>query len=59
MRSLTFFDDAEREAPLEGECPDDWATVQDFFWTRVGQLLIPPARELRIERHVVDVVESA
>lgn len=59
LRALTFFDDAEREAPLVGEGPDDWATVKDFFWTRVGQLLIPPARELKIERHVVDVVEPA
>lgn len=59
LRALTFFDDAEREAPLVGEGPDDWATVKDFFWTRIGQLLIPPARELKIERHVVDVVEGA
>jgi hypothetical protein len=56
LRALTFFDDAEREAALPGEGPDDWGTVKDFFWNRVGQLLIPPARELRIERRVVDVV---
>lgn len=56
LRALTFFDDAEREAKLPGEGLDDWATVKEFFWSRVGQLLIPPARELLIERRVVDVV---
>lgn len=55
LRALTFFDDADREAALPGEGPDDWATVKEFFWNRVGQLLIPPARELQIERRVVDV----
>lgn len=55
LRALTFFDDAEREAALPGEGPDDWATVKEFFWNRVGQLLIPPAHELLIERRVVDV----
>ena len=58
LRALTFFDDAEREAALPGEGVDDWTTVKDFFWNRVGQLLIPPARELQIERRVVDVVEG-
>jgi len=57
LRALTFFDDAEREAPLPGEGRGDWAMVKDFFLTRVGQLLIPPARELQIERCVVDVTE--
>lgn len=57
LRALTFFDDAEREAALPGEGPDDWTTVKEFFWNRVGQLLIPPARELQIERRVVDVVD--
>lgn len=59
LRALTFFDDADREAPLIGEGPDDWATVKDFFWTRVGQLLIPPSRELAIERREVDVAAGA
>ena len=58
LRALTCFDDAEREAGLPGEGPDDWATVKEFFWSRVGQLLIPPSRELQIERRVVDVVDS-
>jgi hypothetical protein len=58
LRALTFFDDAEREAALPGEGPDDWSTVKEFFWSRVGHLLIPPARELQIERQVVDVVDN-
>ena len=56
LRALTFFNDAEREAALPGEGKDDWSTVKEFFWNRVGQLLIPPGRELQIERRVVDVV---
>jgi hypothetical protein len=55
LRALTFFDDAEREAPLPGEGGRDWATVKDFFLTRVGNLLVPPARELAIQKRVVDV----
>lgn len=55
LRALTYFDDAEREAQLPGEGPDDWRQVQDFFLTRVGQLLVPPSRELVIQRHKVDV----
>lgn len=58
LRALTFFDDAEREAALPGEGPEDWNTVKDFFWHRVGQLLIPPSRELQIERCIVDVAEA-
>ena len=55
LRALTFFDDAEREALLPGEGPDDWATVKAFFLSRVGQLLVPPGRELTIQQQVVDV----
>ena len=58
LRALTFFDDAEREAALPGEGPNDWSTVKEFFWSRVGHLLIPPGRELQIERCVIDVVET-
>jgi hypothetical protein len=58
LRALTYFDDAEREAALPGEGKDDWSTVKEFFWSRVGQLLLPPARELEIERRVVDVVHE-
>jgi predicted nucleotidyltransferase component of viral defense system len=58
LRALTYFDDAEREARLPGEGPDDWRTVKEFFRTRVGHLLIPPARELEIEKQVVDVAEG-
>jgi len=55
LRALTHFADAEREAPLAGEGPSDWATVQAFFLERVGNLLVPPERPLQIQRHVVDV----
>ena len=55
LRALTYFDDAEREAPLPGEGDRDWATVKDFFLTRVGNLLVPPARVLEIQKRVVDV----
>lgn len=57
LRALTFFDDADREARLPGEGPEDWPTVKEFFWSRVGNLLIPPARELQIEQRVIDVVD--
>ncbi len=55
LRALTYFDDAEREAQLPGEGPNDWKTVKEFFLTRAGQLLVPPARELEIQKRVVDV----
>jgi hypothetical protein len=55
LRALTYFDDAEREVALPGEGPSDWATVKEFFLDRVGQLLVPPARALAIQRNVVDV----
>ena len=55
LRALTYFEDAEREAPLPGEGPRDWATVKDFFVRRVGDLLVPPARALAIQSQRVDV----
>ncbi len=55
LRSLTYFDDAEREAPLPGEGPKDWELVKDFFLTRVGHLLVPPIVPLDIQRREVDV----
>jgi len=57
LRALTYFDDAEREAPLPGEGKDDWPLVKDFFLERVGQLLVPPTRALEIEQQRVDVIE--
>ena len=57
LRSLTYFEDAEREAELPGEGPDDWAAVRDFFLSRVGQLLIPPSRVLTIQQNRIDVRE--
>src|SRR4030095_10091314 len=42
LRALTYFDDAEREAPLPGEGAADWELVKTFFLSRVGHLLLPP-----------------
>jgi len=55
LRALTWFDDAEREASLPGEGPDDWSTVKNFFIKRVGNLIVPPTRELAIQNRVIDV----
>jgi len=58
LRALTYFDDAEREAPLPGEGPRDWATVTEFFEKRVGDLLVPPGKILEIQRNRVDVLDA-
>lgn len=58
LRALTFFDDAEREAPLPGEGPKDFGVVKHYFMVQVGSLLVPPIRPLAIQRHVVDVRHS-
>ncbi len=58
LRALTWFKDAEREAPLPGEGPKDWQVVKDYFRTRVGHLLIPPSRALEIQAKVVDVSDG-
>ena len=55
LRALTFFEDADREAPLPAEGPDDWETVKGFFLERAGNLLVPPLRPLAIQARVVDV----
>ena len=58
LRALTYFDDADREAPLPGEGRGDWSAVKEYFLTRVGNLLVPPMRELKIQTLVVDVDEA-
>lgn len=58
LRALTYFEDAEREAPLPGEGRDDWRTVQEFFLERVGSLLTPPTRPLAIQARVVDLSDA-
>lgn len=58
LRALTYFEDAEREAPLPGEGAKDWERVKDFFLTRVGNLLLPPGRALEIQGRRVDVLEA-
>ena len=59
LRALTYFDDAEREAPLPREGERDWARVKEFFQTRAGHLLVPPGEPLEIQRFRVDVSEGA
>lgn len=59
LRALTWFRDADREARLPGEGAQDWATVKEFFRTRVGHLLVPPGRALEIHARVVDVADGA
>jgi hypothetical protein len=58
LRALTWFDDADREAALPGEGDRDWEQVQDFFLSRVGQLLTPPGERLEIQHRRVDVGEE-
>ncbi len=58
LRSLVYFEDAEREAQLPGEGPQDWATVTDYFLTRVGQLLVPPSKRLAIQDREVDLRDA-
>jgi hypothetical protein len=55
LRAMTYFDDAQREAPLPGEGKRDWETVKNFFQTRAGSLLIPPGPELEIMKNTVDL----
>jgi hypothetical protein len=55
LRALTYFDDAEREAPLPGEGASDWRLVKDFFTRRAGDLLVPPGRKLAIQAQRIDV----
>ncbi len=55
LRAMTYFDDADREAKLPGEGRTDWATVQTFFLTSVGSLLVPPHPRLAIQKRIVDV----
>ena len=58
LRALTYFDDANREAPLPGEGRSDWARVKKYFLTAAGSLLIPPPAPLAIQRHIVDVADG-
>lgn len=59
LRALTYFDDAEQEAKLPGEGPNDWRTVKNFFLERVGNLLVPPSKKLAIQALTVDVVADS
>jgi len=55
LRALTYFDDADREAPLPREGPRDWTLVKDYFVRQVGSLLTPPVRRLAIQAETVDL----
>jgi Nucleotidyl transferase AbiEii toxin, Type IV TA system len=55
LRSLCYFEDAEREGPLPGEGDQDWATVKAYFARAVAALIVPPTTELAIQSNVVDV----
>ncbi|MAE69178.1 MAG: hypothetical protein CME06_01775 [Gemmatimonadetes bacterium] len=57
LRALTYFVDAEREAPLVGEGDSDWQTIKKFFQKQVGTLLVPPMAPLEIQSRRVDVRE--
>lgn len=58
LRALTYFEDAEREAPLPGEGPRDWKTVTTYFTRRAGDLLVPPGATLAIQANRVDVGDA-
>ena len=55
LRSLCYYDDAEREGPLPGEAEEDWATVKAYFSRAVAALIVPPIAALVIQSNVVDV----
>lgn len=55
LRAITYFDDAQAEAPLPGEGRGDWSTVTTFFSRAAGALVTPPGRTLDIESRLVDV----
>jgi len=58
LRALTWFEDAEREAPLPAEGPKDWEMVKEYFQTVVAHLLMPPAAPLEIQARRVDVIDE-
>lgn len=55
LRALTYFDDADSEAPLPGEGRSDWHAIKDYFLKQVGALLTPPMRRLEIQARTVDL----
>ena len=55
LRALTYFDDADAEAPLPGEGRSDWSAIKDYFLKQVGALLTPPIRRLEIQARTVDL----
>jgi hypothetical protein len=59
LRALTYFEDADREAPLPAEGLKDWETVKEYFQTVVAHLLLPPAVPLAIQAQRIDVNDEA
>ncbi len=57
LRALTYFADADLEAPLPGEGPHDWKAVKEYFMMNVGSLLVPPDVLLEIQSNRVDVTD--
>jgi hypothetical protein len=55
LRAITYFDDADHEAPLPGEGRSDWKVVKAFFERAAAVLLLPPLTTLKIQGRVVDV----
>jgi len=55
LRALTYFEEADREAPLPGEGKRDWEQVKDYLLRRVGELLLPPSTALEIQANEVDL----
>jgi len=55
LRAMTYFDDADSEAPLPGEGRSDWRAIKDYFLKQVGALLTPPMRRLEIQARTVDL----
>jgi hypothetical protein len=55
LRALCYFDDAEQDAPLPGEGPQDWARIREFFSRAVAALIVPPGEPLAIQANVIDV----
>jgi hypothetical protein len=58
LRALTYFTDAEREAPLPSEGPRDWEAVKAYFQTVVANLILPPPVTLAIQGQEVEVNEE-
>jgi hypothetical protein len=55
LRAITYFDDADEEAPLPSEGRHDWERVRSFFTSAAGAIITPPVGALEIQRRSVGV----